>query len=90
MLLNYFRILFCIIWLCYKRVSRQISMKEILIMENLLKEKKYLHWSSASVWGKAVKDGKISMSIQSWYHYAKLLGLGYTRKKYKKPRKRIL
>ena len=51
-----------LIWLCYKRVSRQISMKEISIMKNLLKEKKYLHWSSASVWGKAVKDGKISMS----------------------------
>lgn len=34
------------IWLCYKRVSRQISMKEISIMKYLLKEKKYLHWSS--------------------------------------------
>ncbi|MGS0748645.1 DDE-type integrase/transposase/recombinase [Halpernia sp. GG3] len=78
-----------LIWLCYKRVTRQISMKEILIMKNLLKEKKYLHWSSVSVWGKAVRDGKISMSVQSWYHYGKLLGLGNTRKKYKKSRKRI-
>ena len=78
-----------LIWLCYKRVSRQISLKEILIMKNLLKEKKYLHWSSASVWGKAVKDGKISISVQSWYHYAKLLGLGLKRKKFYKKRKRI-
>ena len=58
-------------------------------MKNLLKEKKYLHWSSASVWGKAVKDGKISMSVQSWYNYAKLLGLGLKRKKFYKKRKRI-
>ena len=78
-----------LIWLCYKRVSRQISMKEILMIKNLLNDKKYLHWSSASVWGKAVKDGKISMSIQSWYHYAKLLGLGLKRKKFYKKRKRI-
>ena len=78
-----------LIWLCYKRVSRQISLKEIVIMKNLLKEKKYLHWSSASVWGKAVKDGKISMSVQSWYNYAKLLGLGLKRKKFYKKRKRI-
>lgn len=78
-----------LIWLCYKRVSRQISMKEIETMKKLLKEKKYLHWSSASVWGKAVKGGKISMSVQSWYHYAKLLGLGLKRKKFYKKRKRI-
>jgi transposase InsO family protein len=78
-----------LIWLCYKRVSRQISMKEILVMKSLLKESKYLHWSSASVWGKAVKDGKISMSVQSWYHYAKLLGLGLKRNKFYKKRKRI-
>ena len=78
-----------LIWLCYKRVSRQISRKEIETMKTLLKEKKYLLWSSGSVWGKAVTDGKISMSVQSWYHYAKLLGLGLKRKKFYKKRKRI-
>lgn len=77
-----------LIWLCYKRVSRQISRKEIETMKNLLKEKKHLHWSSGSVWGKAVKDGEISMSVQSWYYYAKLLGLGKERKKFKGFRKR--
>ena len=78
-----------LIWLCYKRESRQISWVEIMRMKNLLKDKNYLHWSSGSVWGKAVKDGKISMSVQSWYHYAKLLGLGQNRKKFYKKRKRI-
>ena len=78
-----------LIWLCYKRESRQISWVEIMRMKNLLKDKNYLHWSSGSVWGKAVKDGKISMSVQSWYHYAKLLGLGQSRKKIYKKRKRI-
>ena len=58
-------------------------------MKLLLMDKKYLHWSSGSVWGKAVKEGKISMSRQSWYHYAKLLGLGLERKKFYKKRKRI-
>ena len=37
-----------LMWLCYKRVSRQISMKEILMIKSLLNDKKYLHWSSAS------------------------------------------
>lgn len=78
-----------IIWLCYKRINRQISQKEIQKMKLLLADKKYLHWSSGSVWGKAVKDGKISMSRQSWYHYAKLLGLGLKRKKFYQKRKRI-
>lgn len=41
-----------LIWLCYKRVNRQIIMKEILIMKKLLKETKYLHWSSVPVWEK--------------------------------------
>ncbi|MFC6269814.1 DDE-type integrase/transposase/recombinase [Frigoriflavimonas asaccharolytica] len=77
-----------LIWLCYKRVSRQISQKEINTMKLLLADKKYLHWSSGSVWGKGVKDGKISMSRQSWYHYAKLLGLGLKRKKFYQKRKR--
>ena len=36
-----------------------------------------------------MKDGKISMSRQSWYHYAKLLGLGLKRKKFYQKRKRI-
>ena len=78
-----------LIWVCYKRESRQISWTEIITMKRLLKDNKFLHWSSGSVWGKAVKDGKISMSIQSWYHYAKLLGLGQNRKKFYKKRKRI-
>ncbi|WP_027375670.1 DDE-type integrase/transposase/recombinase [Kaistella palustris] len=78
-----------LIWLCYKRVSRQISQKEINVMKLLLADKRYLHWSSGSVWGKAVKDGKIFMSRQSWYHYAKLLGLGLKRKKFYKKRNRV-
>ena len=78
-----------LIWVCYKRESRQISWTEIITMKRLLKDNKFLHWSSGSVWGKAVKDGKISMSVQSWYHYAKLLGLGQSRKKIYKKRKRI-
>lgn len=78
-----------LIWLCYKRTNRQISWLEIQKMKLLLKNPKTLHWSSGSVWRKAVRESKISMSIQSWYHYAKLFGLGIERKKYRRKRKRF-
>ena len=35
-----------LIWLCYKRESRQISWAEIIKMKNLLKDNRFLHWSS--------------------------------------------
>ncbi len=76
-----------LIWLCYKRLPRQISMIEIMKMKQLLKNDKYSHWSSISIWGKAVKEGQISMSLQSWYRYSQIFGLG-KRKKYISKRKR--
>lgn len=78
-----------LIWLCFKRIPRQISMREIQQMKMLLKDKKYLHWSSSSVWGKAVKGNIVSMSRQSWYHYAKLLGISKLRKRFVTKRKRV-
>ena len=77
------------IWLCYKRVPRQISMKEITMMKKLMSEKDKRHWSSAAVWGYALKHGEISMARTTWYFYCKLLKLNDTRKKYKKVIKRI-
>lgn len=38
-----------LIWLCYKRESRQISWAEIITMKNLLKDNRFLNWSSGSV-----------------------------------------
>ncbi|MBE2274341.1 MAG: DDE-type integrase/transposase/recombinase [Flavobacteriales bacterium] len=77
------------IWLCYKRVPRQVSMKEISMIKILMAEKETLHWSSASVWGYAVRQGKISMARTTWYYYCKLFQLNEARKKYRPVRKRV-
>lgn len=78
-----------LIWLCYKRIPRQISSFEIGVMKNLMSDKTMAYWSSASVWGFAVKHKMTSMSRPTWYLYCKLLQLNRTRKRYKKVRKRI-
>ena len=78
-----------LIWLCYKRVSTQMSRKEIETMKKLMTDKTMLHWASASVWGYGVKNGMVSMARTTWYHYGKLLRLGNSRKKYKPNKKKI-
>ena len=78
-----------LIWLCYKRVSTQMSRKEIETMKKLMTDKTMLHRASASVWGYGVKNGMISMARTTWYHYGKLLRLGNSRKKYKPNKKKI-
>lgn len=78
-----------LIVLCYKRIPRQISSFEIGIMKNLMSDKTMAYWSSASVWGFAVKHKMTSMSRSTWYLYCKLLQLNRTRKRYKKVNKRI-
>jgi len=45
-------------------------------------------WSIGAIWGKAVKDGSVSMSSASWYKYSKKLGYSEARKPKKKKSKR--
>ncbi len=80
---------FSLINLCFKKVPQQISKKEIFVLKRFMTNKRFFHWSIASVWGLAFKQGKTSMSRTTWYRYTKHLGLNAARIAYKKKRKRI-
>ena len=78
-----------LIWLCYKRLPRQVSQNEIVIMKKLMNKSSLSHWASSSVWAYGVRNKMIGMCRSTWYHYCQLLDLNRTRKIYKKVRKRI-
>ena len=80
---------FSLINLCFKKVPQQISRNEIQVLKSFMSNKRFYHWSIASVWGLAFKQGKTSMSRGTWYRYSKILGLSKKRNQYKKKRKRI-
>ena len=69
-------------------MPKQISAFEIRVMKNLMSDKTLAHWSSASVWGYAIKHKMTCMSRPTWYLYCKLLLLNRTRKRFKKVRKK--
>lgn len=73
---------------CFKRRPYQISVSEIEILKKYMNNAKYKIWCIRSVWGKAVRDGVVSMAESTWYKYAKQLGLSEKRKLPKKPRKK--
>lgn len=50
--------------------------------------RKHKTWCIRSIWGKAIRDGVVSMAESTWYRYAKKLGYSETRKPQKKPRKK--
>ena len=80
---------FSLINLCFKKVPQQISRNEIDVLKKFMNNKRFYHWSIASVWGLAFKQGKTSMARGTWYRYSKLLGLSKKRNQYRKKRKRI-
>lgn len=75
--------------LCFKRVPQQISYPEITVLKKYMTDKRYFHWSAASIWGYCFKTGKTTMARATWYHYGRLLGLTQKRKTYKAKRKKI-
>lgn len=80
---------FSLLELCFKKVPQQISRNEIIVLKSFMSNKRFYHWSVASVWGLAFKQGKTSMALSTWYRYAKRLGLTKARYAYKKKRKRV-
>ena len=80
---------FSLINLCFKKVPQQISRNEIQVLKSFMSNKRFYHWSIASIWGLAFKQGKTSISRGTWYRYSKILGLNKKRNQYKKKRKRI-
>lgn len=73
---------------CFKRRPKQISNKEVIVLKKYMNNSKFKTWCIRSIWGKALRDGAISMAESTWYKYAKKLGYSQARKPEKKPRKK--
>lgn len=73
---------------CFKRRPKQISNKEVTVLKKYMNNSKFKTWCIRSIWGKALRDGAISMAESTWYKYAKKLGYSQARKPGKKPRKK--
>ncbi|QTE21132.1 DDE-type integrase/transposase/recombinase [Polaribacter cellanae] len=73
---------------CFKKRPNQVALFEIEVLKKYMNKKSHQFWSIGAIWGKAVKDGAISMSSASWYKYSKKLGLSEARKPKKKSRKK--
>ena len=73
---------------CFKRRPKQISDKEIIILKKYLNNTKFKTWCIRSIWGKALRDGAVSMAESTWYKYTRKLGYSEARKPEKKPRKK--
>lgn len=73
---------------CFKRRPNQISNKEISILKKYMNLSKHKTWCIRSIWGKAIRDGVISMAESTWYKYARKLGYSEARKPAKKLRKK--
>lgn len=69
---------------CFKRRPNQISLKEINTLKRYMNHKRYKIWCIRSVWGKAVRDGAVSMAESTWYKYTRKLGYSKARKPAKK------
>ncbi len=73
---------------CFKRRPNQISPKEIQTLKTYMNNPNYKIWCIRSVWGKAVRNGAVSMAESTWYKYTRKLGFSKARKPFKVPRKR--
>ncbi len=71
---------------CFKSFPQQISRNEIAVLKRYMSNRKYLHWSTAAIWAKAIRNSDISMSLASWYRYAKALGITKARTVKKVPK----
>lgn len=73
---------------CFKKRPNQVALFEIEILRSYMTKRAHKYWSIGAIWGKAVRDGAISMSSASWYKYSKKLGYSAMRKPRKKSKKR--
>lgn len=72
--------------LCLKNHPRQLSMKEITKIKNILQNPDNNHWPLTSIASDALRKKKVVASLYSWYKYAKLFKI--KRKVSHKDRKR--
>jgi putative transposase len=60
--------------ICLNLSPSQATPKEIGIIKRLLTCKEFAHWPICSVWGHAVREHLVSLSLPTWYRYnSKLL-----------------
>lgn len=73
---------------CFKRRPNQIAPFEISMLKSYMNDHRYKIWCTRSVWGKAVRNGDVSMAESTWYKYARKLGFTKAHKPIKKHRKK--
>ena len=73
------------IFLCTRRHPNQATKREVSKISNLLNCPELSHWPISSVWGYAIKNKLVTLSLPTWYHYNKILKI---RKRYRKFKKR--
>lgn len=72
---------------CVRRWPNQLSISTLNTMKNLRADTRFKGWPLASIALFAKRSGKISASLQTWYKYAPLLGIGGRPPHCKKKRK---
>ena len=73
---------------CFKRRPKQISNTEIIVLKKYINNPSFKRWCIRSIWGKAIRDGAVSMAESTWYKYVRKLGYSEKRKVPKIPKKR--
>ncbi|HUH74405.1 MAG TPA: hypothetical protein VLZ75_08340 [Chitinophagales bacterium] len=60
--------------MCRKRYIHQLLPKEHAKMEELLRDPQYVHWPIISIAHYARRNNLLTVSISTWYNYAKMMG----------------
>ena len=67
---------------CSRRIPNQLLPKEVTTIKKYMKDDRYKHWSKASIYLKALRNGDLKCGVTTFYKYCLLLGFK------NKPRKR--
>jgi len=73
--------------LCVKRHPHQLQLKEVKMIEKMLKDPELYHWPIASIASQSYREGKVIASLDSWYKCARILGV--TKKAVRKHKKKV-
>ena len=61
--------------MCFKKITRQITTKEVKVIKALMTNPDFAHWPAASLWAMAIRTEQAVMSRATWYKYTKMLKL---------------
>jgi hypothetical protein len=60
---------------CFRKITRQITTKEVKVIKALMTNPDFSHWPAASLWAMAIRTEQAVMSRATWYKYTKMLQL---------------